>query len=32
LTVTFWPATSMVTPAGMSMGSLPIRDMTGYHT
>jgi hypothetical protein len=30
--VTSEPFTVTSTPAGISMGSLPIRDMTNYHT
>ena len=32
LTATSWPSTVMVTPAGMSMGRRPIRDMSDHHT
>jgi hypothetical protein len=32
LTVTAWPSIFTSTPVGTSMGSLPIRDMSNYHT
>jgi hypothetical protein len=32
LTVTALPFTVTSTPEGISMGSLPIRDMADYHT